>query len=263
MKFAAVIAFSLGAANAQRVCDIIPGMVSIDTQNDECCGAAIILVTAGAIGGGMGGMLGGECSHMQHYSQYFPEGCTDCNGPNDSGILKCTAGSSPKLEVLHAARHVACCNVYTDYGGSCQSAIINGAKTGAGAMNGQVIGGFDANKDNLLDLCSEFACPTDPPPTDPCVCQDYWKSEQFNPNCVNQQGCPAEACDNDLGGPWCKVVNPGCDGSWAKFDGDSELRYCSPPVPTDPPPTAENCRDCADATANRSLLFARLPCCSN
>ena len=129
--------------DAQQVCDVLPGMVSIDTQADECCGAAIILVSAGAIGGGMGGMLGGKCLHMAKYSQYFPGGCTDCTGPNDSQITKCTKGSSPTLESMMAAQRVMCCNEYPDYGGLCQTAIIKGSKTGSGAMNGQVVGGFD------------------------------------------------------------------------------------------------------------------------
>ncbi len=38
-----------------------------------------------------------------------------------------------------------------------------------------------------------------------------------------------------------------------------------PSAPTDAPSGqgGENCRDCTYATANRSILFARLPCCSN
>jgi hypothetical protein len=262
MKFAAVLALSLGGANAQLVCDIIlPNMVSIDIQNDECCAAANVLLSASVIASGQGMMLQGQCLHQRQYSQYFPEGCTkDCAGPTDDAILNCVAGSSPKINVLYAAQHVACCNVYEDYGGSCQSAIFAGAKTGTGGMNAVAFGEFDQNGDHVMDFCVDFPCPTDPPPTDPCVCKPTWSMSQFNSNCADQLGCPAEACDNDRQGPWCEVVNPGCDGSWAKFDGENHLRYCSPP--TEPTPGG-NCRDCTNASANRSLLFSRLPCCSN
>ena len=52
----------------------------------------------------------------------------------------------------------------------------------------------------------------------------------------------------------------------AQCDGVSHCGRCvTPPSrsPTSNGPAQENCRDCTTATANRSLLFARLPCCSN
>jgi len=163
MKLTPVLALAASAlytvTDAQLVCDVLPGMVSLDTQADECCGAGIILVSAGAIGGGMGGMLGGKCLHMGKYASYFPGGCTDCKGPNDSAITKCTAGSSPTLEMMMAARTIMCCSEYPDYGGLCQTAIIKGAKTGSGAMNSQVVGGFDSNGDGVMELCAEVTCP--------------------------------------------------------------------------------------------------------
>ncbi len=59
--------------------------------------------------------------------------------------------------------------------------------------------------------------------SDPCVCMPTWGMIKVDPNCANQQGCPASACDNDPIGPWCEVVSHGCataesGGSWA---------YCS------------------------------------
>ncbi len=60
--------------------------------------------------------------------------------------------------------------------------------------------------------------------SDPCVCMPTWSMSKVDPTCVNQQGCPTSACDNDPIGPWCEVANLGCataesGGSWA---------YCSP-----------------------------------
>jgi hypothetical protein len=161
----ALVASTLHAVTAQKTCDVLPGMVSLDKQNDECCGAAIALISAGAIGAGMGGMLGGKCLHMTNYAQYLPLGCTDCKGPNDSAITKCAPGSSPKLETLMAAKQIMCCNQYADFGGLCEAAIIKGAATGAGAMNSQVVGGFDSNKDGKMELCADAVCVVAAPPS--------------------------------------------------------------------------------------------------
>ncbi len=60
--------------------------------------------------------------------------------------------------------------------------------------------------------------------TDFCVCMPAWSMSKFEPNCANQRGCPASACDNDPLGPWCKVMNSGC----AMAEGDGSWAYCSP-----------------------------------
>ena len=60
--------------------------------------------------------------------------------------------------------------------------------------------------------------------SDPCVCMPAWSMSKVEPNCANQRGCPASACDNDPNGPWCLVLNPGC----ATAEGDGRWAYCSP-----------------------------------
>jgi hypothetical protein len=60
--------------------------------------------------------------------------------------------------------------------------------------------------------------------SDPCVCMPTWSMSKFEPNCANQQGCPASACDSDPLGPWCEVVNPGC----ATVESGESWAYCSP-----------------------------------
>jgi hypothetical protein len=191
----ALVASTLYAVtDAQLVCDVLPGMVSLDKQADECCGAAIALISATAIEVGMRSLLQGKCLHMDKYSQYFPEGCTDCKGPNDSMIKQCAAGSSPKLEVMAAAQKVVCCKEYADYGGLCGDAVIKGGGTGYGAMNGQVLGGFDANKDGHVDLCATVQCVAAAPPTNaPSVqCEESVLFIFFQMN----NACPS-ACDDE------------------------------------------------------------------
>ncbi len=61
--------------------------------------------------------------------------------------------------------------------------------------------------------------------SDPCVCMPTWEFVRIDPNCANQQGCPASACDNDPIGPWCLVVNQDC--ATATADGDGSWVYCS------------------------------------
>jgi hypothetical protein len=172
MKFTAIVAAAaVGSVQSQLVCDVLPGMVSLDTQDNECCGAAIALVSAGAIAGGMGGMLGGACLHMGNYAEFFPDGCTDCTPPGDAeNIPSCTAGSSPTLTTMAAAQVALCCKEVE--GGLCHRSIVAGAGTGAGAMNSQVVGGFDEDGDGDVDLCAEIECvsgpsfaPTASPPT--------------------------------------------------------------------------------------------------
>ncbi len=58
--------------------------------------------------------------------------------------------------------------------------------------------------------------------SDPCVCMTTWELVRVDPNCANQQGCPASACDNDPIGRWCLVVNRGC----ATAEGDGSWMYC-------------------------------------
>ncbi len=52
----------------------------------------------------------------------------------------------------------ACCGAYENYGGICKFAILAGTKTDSSAFNGKVIGEFDANKDELMNLCSYVTC---------------------------------------------------------------------------------------------------------
>jgi hypothetical protein len=142
---------------SQQVCDWLPGMVSFDTQDNECCGAAIAIVSAEAIAGGMGDMLGGACLHMTNYADFFPDGCTDCAQPGDAeNIPWCTPGSSPTLTTLAAAQVALCCKEVE--GGLCHQSIVAGATTGAGAMNSQFVGAFDWDGDGNLDLCAEVEC---------------------------------------------------------------------------------------------------------
>ncbi len=162
MKLTPILALATSTlhavTDAQKTCDVLTGLLSLDTQADECCGATTAYISALMIEGGMAGMFAGKCLHMTNYAEYFPEGCTDCKGPNDSQISKCTPGSSPKVEVFMAALTVICCNEYTDYGGLCQTAILKGVATGSGAFNAQVGGGMDPNKDGLIDYCSQVTC---------------------------------------------------------------------------------------------------------
>ncbi len=77
---------------------------------------------------------------------------------------------------------------------------------------------------NLCDSGTSRRRLEDDLPSDPCLCMPTWSMPKVDPNCANQQGCPASACDNDTIGPWCLVLNRGCataesGGSWA---------YCSP-----------------------------------
>lgn len=165
MKFTAIVAAAaVGSVQSQLTCDVLPGMVSLDTQDNECCGAAIALVSAGAIAGGMGGMLAGACLHMTNYAEFFPDGCTDCTQEGDAELIaSCTPGSSPTLTTMAAAQVALCCKEVE--GGLCHESIVAGAATGAGAMNSQVVGGFDADGDGSVDLCADITCGTPSPPT--------------------------------------------------------------------------------------------------
>ncbi len=62
--------------------------------------------------------------------------------------------------------------------------------------------------------------------SDLCVCMPTWNLVRVDPNCVDQQGCPASPCDGDPNGRWCLVVNPYCATS---NNGDESWVYC--PVP--------------------------------
>ncbi len=59
--------------------------------------------------------------------------------------------------------------------------------------------------------------------SDPCVCMPTWTLVKVDPNCANQQGCPASPCDNDPKGPWCEVVSHGC----ATAESGESWAYCS------------------------------------
>lgn len=162
MKFTAILAATaLATVHGQDVCDILPGMVSLDTQDNQCCGAAIVLVASGAIAGGMGGIIPG-CL-LDGYADFFPDGCTDCTGSNDAGITNCVDGKSPAIENVVPASVYLCCTEID--GVLCEASIVAGAGTGSGGMNGQVIGGFDGDNDGHVDLCADVPCGTPSPPT--------------------------------------------------------------------------------------------------
>ena len=72
-------------AGPAQVCDVLPGMVSLDVQDVKCCGAATVSIVAGAIGSGMGFMLGGQCLHEA--AGCFPA-CTDCTQEGDAVTAK-------------------------------------------------------------------------------------------------------------------------------------------------------------------------------
>jgi hypothetical protein len=237
MKFThALFAAVVGSVQSQLTCDVLPGMVSLDTQDNECCGAAIVLVSAGAIAGGMGGMLGGACLHMTNYAEFFPDGCTDCTQPGDDDIERYTPGSSPTLTTMAAAQVALCCKEVG--GGFCHQAIVAGAATGAGAMNSQVAGGFDWDGDGNVDLCADAWCgptapptpapptasPTPAPPTasptvNPCfecteLCRDpffdvlYWNYDyeddcKFLNHLLQIGGCAASCLDTQEGLAQC------------------------------------------------------------
>lgn len=52
----------------------------------------------------------------------------------------------------------------------------------------------------------------------PCVCMSSWNSTVDSPHCVNIQGCPAVACDND-DTPWCITTYYGCVGEESGHGG--------------------------------------------
>ncbi len=97
---------------------------------------------------------------------------------------------------------------------------------------------------------SQTEPPTEPPTQDACAqCAANGALACFRDGVYNPHG----------------VYNPPGELK-AQCDGVSHCGRCvTPPSrsPTSNGPAQENCRDCTTATANRSLLFARLPCCSN
>jgi hypothetical protein len=105
---AVVAATAFVCVQGQLVCDMLPGMVNLDIQNDPCCGATIAIISAGAIMQNMGALLGDTCRHMISYAEYFPDGCTDCTEDGDDQIPNCYAGSSPSLVTMAAASTFLC-----------------------------------------------------------------------------------------------------------------------------------------------------------
>lgn len=169
MKFTAIVAAAAaGCVQAQLVCDVLPGMVSLDIQDNQCCAAAIVVVAGGAISTGQGGMLGGKCLHTENaaYAAFFPDGCTDCTQPGDAeNIPNCIPNGTPSIPDSMAGLEILCCKEVE--GVLCHQSIVAGAGTGSGGVNGMVVGAMDADADGGVDACATVVCPapTPSPPT--------------------------------------------------------------------------------------------------
>jgi hypothetical protein len=293
MKFAVVLALSFGATNAQLVCNVLPSVgASAGIQQDECCAAALIHISALFISWGAPQYAGGQCLHMNQYSQYFPEGCTDCTGPYDSQ-MKCVPGITPTVEVTDAARQVLCCNNYEFYGRGgqlCKSAILAGMQTQMPSNPGDLFSVFESD----FLRCSDVTCGGPPPPRtfsptkSPTSCEDtvgYVDSKGYSCSSYIGQDCLNDKMLFTLWGyssdEWQDIMN-NCLVSCGLCQEKDVTTTSHTTAPTKPPlikaapttaPTKDGatkaptkappCRDCTNTAANRKLLFARLPCCSN
>lgn len=129
-----------GTAAVVGPCSPMPQMVGWGPVSQECCYASAGMVAVGAASQGMGGMLPAEC-----LAGPSAEYCKDMDDPTGNG-------KAAKDEVLPWALWALCC-LEESNGKSCGTTVIETATAENGSMNGQVVGGLDADNDKVFDAC--------------------------------------------------------------------------------------------------------------